>query len=527
MTDVPRLIVDMHTHLFNARYVPLKEILVSRGVPNALAGLVSRLILAMTAKSTPEQLAFSLTRHEEAVDEFVGQISQIAVAQLEDIVGTQLRLHAPDTDAGMTAAGHLEDSDLYEVMVDINREFGDEHSTRELGLDAFRATSGLDDFGLTSLFGGVKVMLERLLRKVASFIEEAGDTLDFLYTMMRGERQLLARLSRYYEQHSENFLFVHHMMDMAYPFEGTVDYDYYDKQLPRMTALERHSSGVAIGFSAFDPWRFVRRGHDDTSIRRHMDEAIAFGKLGFKFYPPLGYRAAGNTDHPGLERVINVFFDYCLERRWPIFTHCTPEGFELVQGKTGENAHPKYWEHALTLSAARNELILCFGHAGGGRREGGGQSVAGWLATTEEQWEHPDNYPRWVVDLCRRFPHVYAEIAYLHEIIHNDTDKMAFRARLVEEYARPPSSDHPYPLSAKLMYGSDWHMPSMVNDVNEYFSDLLEIFEHPDLGAHREPFFAANALRFFDLQSFIPRAREQLNDICASELERKLALLAL
>ena len=158
-------------------------------------------------------------------------------------------------------------------------------------------------------------MVKRLLKKAMSFVEGAVDSLDFFLTMMRSEKRLLKRLSKYYKRRTENYLLVHHMMDMEHPFDGRVHYPYYSKQLPRMTGLERHAKGKAIGFSAFDPLRFVRGDYDNAAIVNHIKTALDSGKAGFKFYPPMGYRAAGNEDSPRLEQVVDLFFDYCADHQ--------------------------------------------------------------------------------------------------------------------------------------------------------------------------------------------------------------------
>ena len=207
-----------------------------------------------------------------------------------------------------------------------------------------------------------------------------------------------------------------------------------------------------------------------------------------------------------------------------MFTHCTPEGFEAVVGKTGPNAHPRFWELALTKKPGRENLFICFGHAGGGERKIGDVVVRGWLSSNENEWDHDDNYARWVVDLCRRFPNVYCEIAYLHEIIHDDAEKAHFKNRLITEYQRPVTGEHPYPVKDKVMYGSDWHMPSMVNDIDKYLDDIVEIFSASPLSEHAKEFFAGNAFNYLRLESFIERVGSQLSEDCAGELQRLLYL---
>ena len=540
MNNYPNLIIDMHTHLFNARYVPLNEIMLRRGVPPGASHLLSRLILALTGRSSLRKSgSFELaTESDDKAELLMERIAEVTAVQytgdLGESLAASMEFSNDDREVIYDTKDAVEDTELHRVLVDINQVFGDEESTQELQLDkltglnlnVFSKEMAFESVELKALFGrGLKRMVRRLLRKALRFVENATDTLDFFYTMMRSEKSLLKRLSKYYKRHTTNYLLVHHMMDMEYPFNGKVKYPFYQKQLSRMTSLERYSEGNAVGFAAFDPIRFVQGGDDNTVILQHMDIALNEGKIGFKFYPPMGYRAANNEDDPRLEAVIDVFFDYCAEHAVPVFTHCTPVGFEAVVGKSGSNAHPKYWELALTKSVERNNLILCFGHAGGGERKSGNEVIRGWLSSTDAEWDHNDNYARWVVDLCRRFPNVYCEISYIHEIIHDSAEKKRLKNRLILEYGRDSSDSHPHFIKDKIMYGSDWHMPSMVNDIDKYLADIVDIFSVDSLKDHKESFFAGNALSYLNLNEFSTRARHQLSVKCADELVRKYNLI--
>lgn len=528
MNKLP-LVVDAHTHLFNARYLPLTGILASWGVPRHLAWLTTRLVNSLTGKSKLRyQLKnFSLKHHDDAFDEIINEIGEITIqqidAQLTEVIESDYfkdpsLLHEP--------TGEFIDSELYEVLIDIHDEFGDADSARELDLgyiESIQPADALSSKGIKFLgfFKGVKRMVKRLLKKAFAFIENAADYLDFIHNMMRSEKGLLDRLTDYYDAMADEYLMIHYMMDMRYPFNDKPKYDFYKRQLPRMSALEKHSKGKSIGFSAFDIKRFSRGEVDPEAIYSHLERALAHGKLGFKFYPPMGFRAAGN-ENPKEEQVADIFFDYCVENRVPVFCHCTPEGFE--QGKnTGLNSDPDYWEQCLK-KPNRESLILCFGHAGGGKRQVGGRTVDGWLSTTDNNWDDPDNYARKVVKLCRTYEHVYCDLSYMHEIIHDDHAADALKQRLITELGREIDQDFPYALSDKMMYGSDWHMVSVVNDIDTYFAKILEIFSSDELTHLQPKFFAQNAITYLDLASFIPKAREKFGDIYADRIEQIIAI---
>lgn len=542
----PNLIIDMHTHLFNANYLPLEEIFISRGIPKRLSKKLAKLV-AVLAKGSRLRHELSSTRGldvlldpllksninflsgREKIEGYVGAFS----TAIEDMVISQLCLEMDGITDTFEEIGAVEDSEIHALLLELDREFGDTESAATLGLTGeggfvgvsvkFSPFTGVVD---KTIFSGLRKMLNRFVIKVSSFVEGAGDFLDFVITMTGSEVRLLNRLERYYADNNVKFILVHYMMDMAYPFGGAVEYDFYKEQLPKMTALEKYSNGSLIGFSAFDPVRCIEQGLSDENIILLIKKSLSYGKVGFKFYPPMGYRAANNVNQPKLEHVVDVFFDYCAANRVPVFTHCTPEGFEQSPGESGSNSHPKYWEACLR-KPGRENLVLCFGHAGGGTRKVNNKVVQGWLsgAADEEGWDDEDNYARWVVRLCREYKNVYCEIAYMHEIIGHGGNSSKFKERLIIEFSRAVDSEHPYALADKIMYGSDWHMPSMINDIDDYIMDVLRIFNDDELVMHKVAFFAGNAINYLNLSEHLDRVGQFYGKEYTDVLRGKLALV--
>ena len=525
--QTPPMIIDMHVHMFNARYVPLKEIFESRGVPRLLAELLTKLALACTDKSPlhmqPDRqgkFAFDKLIHAQAEHGSLkhgshGDDADLAayLELLEDIAISQLLLEQSEASHSFELRAALVESDIHKVLLEIDKDFGDEESHRVLDIynseglvNQFELMKSASGSSLKNLFPSIRRMLAKFLRKALAFVEKAGDFLTFVITMMCHERTLLKRIERYYREANCETLLVHYMMDMDYPFKGKSQIPFYDRQLVRMSALEQFSEGALIGFAAFDPTRFLAEGSagpDKEAIIQHIEIARSFGKLGFKFYPPMGFRPAQNTSST-MEDVVDIFLDYCVEKRIPVFTHCTPEGFEVCP-KSGENAHPKYWEAALSKNEDRKKLILCFGHAGGGIMKLSEGTTMGWLSD-DNQWQAEGNYAPWVVRLCRQYENVYCEVAYFHEIIGNSENIAAFKIRLINELARGVDANHPYEFWTKIMYGSDWHMPNMVDDLDDYLKTLLGLFSDDPLANHRDDFFYRNALRYLRLDTYLSRA---------------------
>ena len=57
----------------------------------------------------------------------------------------------------------------------------------------------------------------------------------------------------------------------------------------------------------------------------YVKRGLRNGNIGVKFYPPMGYKPDDDYDS------IKELFEYC-NSEIPILTHCTPEGFEAVEG---------------------------------------------------------------------------------------------------------------------------------------------------------------------------------------------------
>ena len=531
----PSSLIDMHTHMFNADYLPLRGIFWSRGVPDPLNGWLARLAWALTKTSkfpdlilTPldlESHAVSALKTHETLGGEHGHDPEMLDQYIEVLAdnGAKLYLHS-QLDVGTVkirekAASSSDpiSAELDDLFADIHSEFGDLDSAADLNLEMkvdsrFKAKplSGESKAWAWSWGAGLRRMLRRFLKKAMRFVEKAVDLIDFVWNMTKREKELLVRLQNYYATRNIPFILVHYMMDMQFPYQkarnkvkdGTVKVDFYrDKknrpsQLSQMRDLAKQSQGTLLGFSAFDPVRFLESGSSAKDIKAHLDKAMEAEMLGFKFYPPLGFRAAEN-DIPGMDYVVDVFLDYCVENDIPVFTHCTPEGFEISpNAESGLNAHPKYWRAALEKSEARRDLRLCLGHAGGGRyRLKSGYVSHGWIAKSSQQWEDEDNFAKHVVDLCREFPNVYCELANIETILDQVTHRENLHQNLIARLS-DEADVGTYSLQRKIMYGTDWHMVGMVNDVIKYFDVLVSIFNDSSLIDMMSAFFRDNAIEF-------------------------------
>ncbi len=257
-------------------------------------------------------------------------------------------------------------------------------------------------------------------------------------------------------------LSLHHLMDMDHYYpESQPMYD-IGTQVERALALQSESGGSLKTFVAFDPSRA-----DGLAV---VEEALAKGCVGVKFYPPNGYRPLGNGD-PVDERNRKLF-DLCQGGKIPLFTHCTPAGFESMPGY-GRLSDPVAWRLVMKEFPT---LRLCLGHAGG---------AADWTSGDEL-----GPYARTVIDLCESYEQVYCEFGHFEEILEDDS---VFVARLAEaiDGGPPPGG---YSLADKIMFGSDWHIMAMFeSEPGSYRRAFETAFANPSLAPYSDGFFASNA----------------------------------
>ena len=303
------------------------------------------------------------------------------------------------------------------------------------------------------------------------------DWLRWFRFLMRSETKMYQELIETYGDKVDYF--VHHLLDMDNYFkDDDARFDYVTEQIPRMLELTRKSNGRLICFIGFDPKR-----KDSLKI---VKQAIASGARGVKFYPPLGYKPIGNRDK-SIDDKNKELFSYCIDHDIPVFTHCTPKGFESSPNKSGKNADPKHWLKLLKDPDFSN-LRLCLGHAGG---------VSGWFeANTEEgdkEWKK--SYAANVYKLCTNYPNVFCEIGFLSDIY--DLPKMEhFAERLIHLFN---DTKVKYPFTEKIMYGSDWHLLFNEGLESSYLNRYEELFNRPEFVQYERRFFDGNARNYLNL----------------------------
>lgn len=462
-------IIDIHAHVFNLRYLPVAGILDGSGLidlPGWLARGLAVLALALTPK-----------------DETLDDSSPAAVSpEAEALLEAELAAEA----AGLKALLDDFDSRIEEIEARIPDEAWQDRDVIEALRRAQAIAPAQSPKASAAAAAGLQL---RMLIELARSLDKARRlerAIDWFFSIATARERTIARILA--DTYGDVDLFVHHMMDMKNHYrDGKTKYEFWPRQVKRMQALSRASGGRLAAFVAWDPFRDNGLEIVQQAIARH-------GCIGVKFYPPSGYRPFGNDEsdlprrhvRPPSPEVLNrrmlALFEWCVDKDVPIFTHCTPGGFEAYPC-AGLNCAPEYWRRLLESDARFKPLRLCFGHAGGD----------GWFAANQAEWER--SFAKGVAELCCNpdYPNLYCEVGILSDV-HDPTARGRFAAR-VRALGGGQS-----PLLRRLLYGSDWHMLFMHAGYRDFFRDYQSFSR--DAGftdEQRDDFFGGNAARYLKL----------------------------
>lgn len=507
---LPNRILDLHTHAFNARYLPLESIIAdAMGKDSSiLANGVAKLLYRITGSSfeDSERMQVDRRRRSKSDDEYhldvLWEITEYELLQATQLQTALLDARTQSSNLLVMNQAALLSSDLLVIIeelaaIDYSKEAG------ELKLAEFLEEPTLREQAARESISDLLKYAKRVVKKAFWFVKRLMDPkawgelenyLEFFVGMLYSEKGMMKRLFDSYGSGVGPLQISHNMMDMqyGYPREKTPYYPFHPVQVQRMQDLQREYPGKVFGLSAFDP----RRPDWDDRAK----ESLQRGLLGFKFYPSMGYKPSGNdVDDKGkvIEERIQDFFTFCVKGDIPLFMHCTPLGFQTREN-LGQNADPHFWDPVLSKGEFSN-LRLCFGHAGGGialDKKDDSVISKGWLANSEAEWNHASNYARKVVELCVTYPNVYCELGYILELF-DKRGRDTFMLNL-ERAAKTPGN---YKFMKKVAYGTDWHMPQIVDRTREYYYHFVEIFNEFENGVHIDDFFWKTGYRYLKISS--------------------------
>ena len=346
---------DIHSHLFNLKYLPVAGIIrkyTNYKVPLIIVNPVSRLLLKHTRSDifingeNTAEMNTAVKVHEIIELKKFGKYNKpFSKLTQEEIVNLMVDEFTP---------AEINTDEMKHALIEYYKIIGDLNKVAEIeNIYINISREGSDEINLgnmVSLSGSIKSMIDwffKLIKKGENFIR-------WVYLMQHSETDIYETLKinvpdmKYY---------VHHMMDVDNYFEGDSTFDFVTKQIPNMQRLNEMFKDKLIGFVAYDPQK-------ENCLKIVKDAVEKRGFKGVKFYPPMGYRALGNTNENIKYNQRNeALFSYCIEKDLPIFTHCNNQGFEAAE-HSGYNSNPLFWEMVLKQEKFKT-LRLNLAHAGG------------------------------------------------------------------------------------------------------------------------------------------------------------------
>ncbi len=518
-------IIDVHTHTFNARYLPLQNILLGkRDVFPPVSWLISDLCAKTLAQALNDRTELAPAAGEPGKARIMPDKEHYHAGFICGILLNLLK-KAEDNDAwnkGMSHRDQMEKLDDVADQMNLPERLAVRAAGHIMGMD-----ESLKTVDQRKAMRGLVRFLWMLTQNDAEMTKLFRS--DYSTVPMRGEP-----------------LMVSHTMDLGPVYAQQPDEDGlldYARQIRRAEEFQKKPVSGMIYFVAYNPYRDHWSGEKPGDALRIVRSAVEeHGAWGVKVYPPSGYRPAGNsikrrafaplTSWPGkewdaryaslgkkrdakMDRRLEELLEWCIEADVPVFVHCGTGEFEARKGYGLYHSNPKYWRQFLESHSQNGEpcrLRLCLGHAGG-----------------DAFWFGRGKFSEWgrdVYDLCREFPNVYCEITTHHELL--DANRQAwFVNRLITQFEDPaPRSTaknrfpYRYPFGGKLMYGTDWYLPD-AGDRDDVLLATEQAFLHGKLRTHYEDYFSGNALRYLNVRARLddpkfhssPAVRDQLEQL--------------
>jgi len=539
--------IDIHTHFFNARYLPLQGILMSFGLKPKLASGIAKLAILITRTSN-----FSKSQDDDDQEEVVKALLDRDPDALMGFTMRRIKKRILK-DGGLAGDNPAAAERLINTLGALD-ELQNHLTPDDKPLISTRVLKSKPSGGQKALKEGFELQAKELEQLLAQSFAEAGHVVEqtsyfehesedhggqepvegprlkslgltdnqvdgifqiflFIGVMSLSERNKYKVLMRDYAKGKpadgyDPSHFVGLLMDMDEAYfevhgrQIAGSKIHFKRQMWNMKALSDENDGRLISFGAVDPFR--------TDWKEYVEAGLASGVRGFKIYPPLGYRpfemekgkptpvsneapeayrerAAEKHNEPYVNRALEQIFPYFAQRGLRMFTHCTPVGFEVKQGY-GVFCDPALWRRAMLAHDAQ-DLWLCLGHGGGHAKIDWG----GWLASDAN---FPKTFAYRAIELVREMPNVYIGLGYLNSI-HDTEARQHIGLRLKTLLEEP--SDTPYQFRDKVCYGTDWSMPQAIGKTRDYLNAFYRMFQENNLEDFAPAFFKGNAERYLGL----------------------------
>ncbi|MBI1841607.1 MAG: amidohydrolase family protein [Verrucomicrobia bacterium] len=530
LKDMP--IVDIHTHTFNAYFLPLENIILGRR--DALPPLTWLLSDRGARELAHSILAIAdeneLSGGNAGVRRRSAQDPKVAAAESAQRAADHYNLEHPEENR---TRRQMQNASAHKLVENALARRARLQSARRLGPG--------------------QLLWLRVLRSLMRHADrDPDDSLaafgEFVERLTLPEEKLVTQFQK--DHGVTNIFMVSHMMDMGPTYNQHPDpFSLMDvqQQIHHMRAQQTSANGAMAYFVAFSPYRnhWEARATNGRALSVVTNALMRSHALGVKVYPPAGYRPAHNEipkrpfalftsqprkqwearymnhgkrlDGAELDAEMLEMLTWCARNDIPVFAHCNSGEFQARSGYGERMADPQWWRELLeTRSAAYPELLnlrLCLGHAGGpnywfrerhrtvNAPDGTPAHGAGLLLGSKKAI-HPD--PFWgsnVVHLCTRYTNVYCEVGILDELTGKRSERDHFEERFSALLKRDGTPDHPLPFADKILYGSDWFMPlSHAQDRSSYLASYQELLKKQGNERYVK-FFLANAIRFLNVEA--------------------------
>jgi len=501
-------IIDIHTHTFNARYLPLQGVLLGkRDAAPPITWLISDPCARTLAHALIERTELAPAAGSAGVTrrELASQAQEHRGQGL--ICGVFLGLLDKAAERGAWSKGKSPRDQLAE-MDKVAKEM---NFQQRLAIMAAAKMMGMEDQvrGTEEKTDGMKGMAR----------EEKTDGLRgavrFLWFLTQNDADMSRLFASQYKgvpMRGGRPLMVSHMMDLAPVYNqspsGTELLDFKKEQVLRMAEFQNRPGSDMIYFVAYNPyrdyWHGEKRGDALELVRFAVEKE---GAWGVKVYPPSGYRPTGNeiksrptgirskiageqwdarygglqgNKNSALDDNLRNLLDWCIAKDIPVFVHAGTGEFEAQKGYGSYHSDPSFWRDFLKDHPT---LRLCLGHAGGADYWFGGGKASGWGQLAYE--------------LCRTYPNVYCEITTHAELV--SANRQAYfvdrLAKSFDDSQKDGDKPYKYSFGKKLIYGTDWYLPD-ASDRDTVLLATQRAFLHKKLRGHYKDYFFGNALRY-------------------------------
>ena len=296
-------------------------------------------------------------------------------------------------------------------------------------------------------------------------------------------------------------------------------------QVAVMGAIARQPGKTRVhGFVGFDPLRaFLHRegrtpahsGLPSFDPHKLVEDAVSdHGFLGVKLYPPMGFRAWNNASphmkfpkkvkdevRMGIsDRDLGRIIDYELKK---LYLFCANNGVPILAHTYNSNesdkcygwrATPQYWKEAIeNVSTPEKPLRVCLAH------------LCSFDAhTTNSACRPPDTIAdAWESTFGRilqdpKGQYAFADLSYFQELLDREDGWRARRQKILDQFksflhGRPENIDH-------LCYGSDWIMLGFEKRYEHHHEEVAQFLHDAGcLPADIGKVFFGNAVRFLGL----------------------------